>query len=196
MSQDALACACEVIGIDEAGDFRIVIPGLQVVKAGLGIKIVPSVAEGIVCGHGAGAGNQIAVRVVAVLGDVGAAAVHNPHHVTLQIGDVVVEGSVVLQRIGSAVGIVEEVQGVAAVGLSQKFATGIVIGMLDPVHGFGGSDAVSIVGKAQILRAVGGGLQIAVTPILYGMFFDTAREKALESRRFQGFYGKQRGLLV
>ena len=191
-----MPCACEVIGIDEAADFGVVIPGLQVVKATLGIKIVPSIAQGISRGHGAGAGNQVAVGIVAVLGDVGAAAVHNPHHVTLQIGDVVVEGSVVLQRIGSAVGIVEEVQGVAAVGFPEQFAAGIVIGMLDPVHGFGGADAVSIVGKTQVLRAVGGGLQIAVTPILYGMFFDTAREKALESRRFQGFYGKQRGLLV
>ena len=31
--------------------------------------------------------------------------------------------------------------------------------MLDSVHGFGGADAVSIVGKTQIFGAVGGGLQ-------------------------------------
>ena len=125
MAEDALAGGGEVIGIDEAGNFRIVISGLQVVKAALGIKIVPSVAQGIVCGHGAGTGNQIAVGIVAVFGNVGAAAVHDPHHIALEVCDVIVEGSIVFQRIRCSGGIVEEVQSVAAVGFPEQLAAGI-----------------------------------------------------------------------
>ena len=126
----------------------------------------------------------------------------------MQIGDVVVEGSIVFQRIRCSGGIVEEVQSVAAVGFPEQFPTGIEVRVLDPVHGFGGADSVSIVGKTQILRAVGGGFQpFALAPgegpggaivvaegvadgiyLNYTAFPLTPQEKkALESRRSQDF---------
>ena len=77
----------------------------------------------------------------------------------MQIGDVVIQCAIVLQRVGRAICIIEEVQGIAAVGFPEQLAAGIEVCVLDPVHSFGGADSVSIVGKTQILRAAGGGFQ-------------------------------------
>ena len=63
--------------------------------------------------------DQIAVRIVIVTRDYCALCIHDRHHVTLQVGDVVVENTIVLQCIGIAIGIVEEVQGVTAKGFPQ-----------------------------------------------------------------------------
>ena len=56
--------------------------------------------------------DQIAVRVVIVTCDYRALSVYNGHHVTLQVCDVIVERAIVLQCIGIAVGIIEEVQSI------------------------------------------------------------------------------------
>ena len=51
------------------------------------------------------------------------------------IGDVVVENTIVPQRIGIAIGIVEEVQGVAAEAFPQQFTTGIIADALNAING-------------------------------------------------------------
>ena len=46
VAEDALACACEVIGIDEAAEFGVVIAGLQIIETGFGIETLAGSAFG------------------------------------------------------------------------------------------------------------------------------------------------------
>ena len=96
-------------------------------------------SDGIFCGFVA---DQIAVRIVIVTCDYCALCIHDGHYIVLKIGDVVVENTIVLQRIGIAIGIVEEVQGVTAKGFSQQSATGIVVGVFNTVDCFGSANAI------------------------------------------------------
>ena len=105
--------------------------------------------------------DQIAVRIVIVTCDYRALSVYNGHHVALKVGDVIVENTIVLQRIGIAVGIIEEVQGVTAEAFPQQFTTGIIIGVLNTIDRFAGSQTVCIIGVADGIRAVAGGGQSA-----------------------------------
>ena len=70
--------------------------------------------------------DQIAVRIVIVTCDYRALSVYNGHYIALKIGDVVVENTIVLQRIGIAIGIVEEVQSIAVEAFPQQSPTGII----------------------------------------------------------------------
>ena len=100
--------------------------------------------------------DQIAVWIVIVTCDYRALSVYNGHYIALKIGDVVVENTIVLQRIGIAVGIVEEVQGVAAKAFPQQFTTGIIVGVLNTVDCLTGSQTVGIIGVADSIGAVAG----------------------------------------
>ena len=44
-----------------------------------------------------------------------------------------------------SIGIIEEIQGVAAVGFSKEFTSGIVVGMLGTIDGFAGSETVCVI---------------------------------------------------
>ena len=74
--------------------------------------------------------DQITVRIVIVTCDYCALCIHDGHYIALKIGDVVVENTIVLQRIGIAVGIIEEVHGVTAKGFSQQSVTCVIAGIL------------------------------------------------------------------
>ena len=54
-------------------------------------------SDGIFCRFVA---DQIAVRIVIVTCDYCALCIHNRHYIALQVGDVVAENTIVLQRIG------------------------------------------------------------------------------------------------
>ena len=105
--------------------------------------------------------DQIAVRIVIVTCDYRALCIHDGHYITLKIGDVVVENTIVLQRIGIAVGIIEEVQGVTAEAFPQQFTTGIIIGVLNSVDRFAGSQTVRVIGVADGIGSIAGGGQSA-----------------------------------
>ena len=62
-----------------------------------------------------------------------AGSIYQGYYVALQVGDIVVNRAIVLQRVRSAVGIIEEVQGIAAIGFPQQLITGIVISMSNSV---------------------------------------------------------------
>ena len=68
----------------------------------------------------------------------------------MQVCNVIVEGAVVLQRVGGTIGIVEEVQGVAAIGFSQKLITGIIISVDNSIDCLGQPLAVRIVGESNL----------------------------------------------
>ena len=100
--------------------------------------------------------DQIAVRIVIVTCDYRALSVYNGHHVTLQVGDVIVENTIVLQCIGIAIGIVEEVQSIAVEAFPQQFTTGIIIGVLNSVDRFAGSQTVRVIGVADGIGSIAG----------------------------------------
>ena len=66
-----------------------------------------------------------------------------------------------VQRIGMSVGIIEEVQRITAVSLSQKLASGIVIGMLSAVDCLGGTDSICIISVADGVSASAGSCESA-----------------------------------
>ena len=105
--------------------------------------------------------DQIAVRIVIVTCDYRALSVYNGHHIALKIGDVIVENTIIFQCIGIAIGIIEEVQGVAAKAFPQQFTTGIIIGVLNSVDRFAGSQTVRVIGVADGIGSIAGGGQSA-----------------------------------
>ena len=149
------------VRIDEAGHPGIVITGLQIVELSLRVKNISTVAQGVHVCQGAGGGENVAVWVVLVFRNHFSLCVNNGHDITLEIGDVVVQGSVMLDREGVTACVIEEIESIGAVGLSQQLTTSIVIGMHCAVDGFTGSQAVGIVGIADGVGAVGGGGKLA-----------------------------------
>ena len=70
--------------------------------------------------------------------------------VALEVGNVVVQGVVVLQCVGISAGIVEEVQGVTAAGLAQELAAGVVVAVGGAVvDGFAQPQSAGIVGEVE-----------------------------------------------
>ena len=105
--------------------------------------------------------DQIAVESIRIACNYCALCIHDGHYIALKIGDVVVENTIVLQRIGIAIGIVEEVQGVTAKAFTQQFTTGIIVGVLNTVDCLTGSQTVGVIGVADGISAIAGGGQSA-----------------------------------
>ncbi|MEE1327184.1 MAG: hypothetical protein UHS47_01410 [Oscillospiraceae bacterium] len=80
--------------------------------------------------------DQIAVESIRIACNYCALCIHDGHHVTLKVGDVIVERAIVLQRIGNSVGIVEEVQRIAAEAFPQQSATGILRSVFNAIDYF------------------------------------------------------------
>ena len=105
--------------------------------------------------------DQIAVESIRIACNYCALCIHDGHYIALKVGDVVVENTIVLQCIGIAIGIIEEVQGVAAKAFPQQFTTGIIIGVLNSVDRFAGSQTVRVIGVADGIGSIAGGGQSA-----------------------------------
>lgn len=107
---------------------------------------VTAIARGIdICQSSRGR-DGFAVRIILIACHHGAAAVYDAHHITLEVGDIVVDGAVVLQGIGGSISIVEEIQGVGAVGFPHQPATGVQIVVGNAVYGFTGAQPFQVVG--------------------------------------------------
>ena len=165
MSQDTLACRRKCVRIEESADAGIIISGLEVIEFGLLVVYVATVAQGVdhaegISKHSGGAQN-VAIRVIFVAHNNCARSVHDGHYVTLEIGDVIVGSTVVLQRIGLSAGGVEEVEGIASISLPEEFTAGVHVGMLHAVDGFTCTDTVGIIGVAYVGRSVAGGCKLS-----------------------------------
>ena len=64
-----MSSGCVGVGVEKAADRGIIIPALQVVQTGLGIKVIAAVADGVDAGHRAAGAEQLAPGVVAVVRD-------------------------------------------------------------------------------------------------------------------------------
>ena len=125
------------VGVEEAAQLGVVVAGLEVVQTGVDVIIIRSVAQGVIRSQGAcqgaGGAEHLAVGTVGVTDNGGAGGIYDVQDIALEIGDVIVQGAVVLDGIGGTHSIVEEVQGVAAIGFPQQLITGIVISMSNSV---------------------------------------------------------------
>ena len=83
--------------------------------------------------------------------------IRNGHYVALKVGDVIVEDTIVLQRIGIAMGIVEEVHGVTTEAFPQQLAAGVIVAVHNTVDCLTGSQTVCVIGVADGIGAVVGG---------------------------------------
>ena len=130
MANNALASSCIAIRINEPTNGGIIVSALEVIEASLPVVDIPTVAQRVDICQGARSGNDFPVGVIVVACDSVLAGVHNPHHVPLEVGDVVVHRAVVLHGIGQAAGIVEEVNGIGAPGHAHQLTAGVVVALV------------------------------------------------------------------
>ena len=143
------------VRINEPTNGGIIVSALEVVEAGLPVVDIPTVAQRVDICQRAGCGNDLAIGVVVVACDNVLAGVHNPHHVTLEVGDVIIRRAIVLHGIGQAAGIVEEVNGIGSPGHAHQLTAGVVVTVGGAVHGLAGSQSAGIIGEAQAVGSVG-----------------------------------------
>ena len=156
MSNNALPGRCIRVRIDKSTNCRIVIPALEVVESGFLVVDVPTIPQGVDICQSASSRKNLAIGVIVVACDNVLAAIHNPHHVTLEVGDIIVDCAVVLHGVGCTIGIIEEVNGIGSPGHAHQLAAGVIIAVSGATHSLAGSQAVCIVGKAQAAGSVGG----------------------------------------
>jgi len=106
MTDNALPGSCIAIRINEPADGGIIVSALEVIEASFLVVNIPTVAQRVDICQGARCGNDLAIGVVVVACDSVLAAIHNPHHVPLQVGDVIIRRAVVLHGVGCTIGIV------------------------------------------------------------------------------------------
>lgn len=127
IAQEALAGGGESIRVDEAADGGVVVAGLEVIETCFGVVDISTVTQRVMGteggSHGAGRAKELAPCVIGVLDNRCAAGIQNGGNITLNIGGIVVVGTVVGDGQGSAGRVIGKVQGIAAYGhLAQAAA--------------------------------------------------------------------------
>ena len=116
---------------------------------------------------GAGGLDGIAVGVIFVVGSGGTVDIHQPDHIALQVGDVVVNSVVITGCIalphgdGSAVDIVEEIKDVVPIGHPGKLRTDIVVVINYTIDSLAGTQTVMVIGVTDTIGAVGCSCQLS-----------------------------------
>ena len=90
------------------------------------VEDVAAVAQRVNVGMRAEGRGGLAVGIVPVAGSNVAVDIHQPDHVALGIGNVVVDIPVLQQHEGRAVLVIEEVQDIVTVSLSDQLAAAIL----------------------------------------------------------------------
>lgn len=141
-----MACRSVGIGADKSTSLRVVVTGQTIIELGFVIVVVATVAQGVDACHRTRCGNDLAVGVIFVgrYGDT--VTVDQTNDVALQVQNVVVICSVVLQRERPSVGIVEEVQVIVTVEFPHQLAIVVNIN--------GGFAAYGLCGAQAVLRVV------------------------------------------
>ena len=74
--------------------------------------------------------NNSPIGVIRITANYGAVCIDDLDHIALQIGDVVISGTVMLYGVGGAIGVIEEIQNVGIVDFPQQFPiVAIVVGV-------------------------------------------------------------------
>ena len=132
------------------------------------VEVIPSIPQRIDACQFAGGGNDVAEGVVFVAGNYCAGGIDQLHHIALEVSDVVIHRAIMLQSKGGAAGIVEEVQGVGAVGFPQQLAAGVVVGVGRAVYSLRCADTVVVIGIGDGMASTDGFDQIPALGPLKG----------------------------
>ena len=146
-----MPCACKLIRIDETADAGIVVTALQVVEPGFSVVVLATVANGIDSSHGAVGINHIAPGIVAILCDGCTGAVDDPDNITLLVQNIDVVCTVVLEGIGQTAVIVDDIQDIAAPGLTNDLTIQSQVVVSHTVNSLAVTDASHIVGVLDLV---------------------------------------------
>ena len=109
---NALSCGNKSIRADEPPELRVIVPAVQVIKPGLGVVIVPPIAERILVAHGVAGGvgdGAFAPGVVAVLShDLPRGGPDDGNDIPLQVVEIVEQHGPVGEAHALAGAVVEE----------------------------------------------------------------------------------------
>ena len=165
---NTLSCGNKSVCTDKSPELRVIIPAVEIIKAGFGIVIIPPVAEGILVAHGVAGGvgdGTLAPGVVAVLGhNLSGSSPDNGNNIPLQVVEIVEQHGPVGEAYALAGAVVDEAhdrfpgllrQNLGAV--EEKFRGGAV-------DCFGRADAVGVVLIAVGVAAVGDFPQLTALP--------------------------------
>ena len=123
---NALSCGNKSVHTDEPPELRVIVPAVQVIQPGLGIVIIPPVAEGILVAHGVAGGvgdSALAPGVVAVGGnDLAGGGADDGYNVSLQVVEVVEQHGPVGKAHALAGAVVDEAHDAVAGFLRQDLA--------------------------------------------------------------------------
>ena len=129
VANKALTGGGVAVRIYEPSCGRVIIAGLEVIEAAFGIVVVATVTERVLVGQFTGSGEEFAVGVVGITCYGISAGVHQAHDIALQVGHIIVGGSIDLHSVRFTGVIVEEVVGfrgpVGRYLLLQQLPTGI-----------------------------------------------------------------------
>ena len=104
-----------VIRADKPPELRAIVPAVEVIQPGLGVVIIPPVAEGILFAHGVAAGigdGALAPGIVAVSGDhLARSGPHDGDDIPLHVVEVIIQRVAVGKAHPLARAVVEEQHG-------------------------------------------------------------------------------------
>ena len=153
------------IRIDEAASFGVIIPGLEIIQAGFGIVDIATVAEGVIFAEGigkvTGSGQDITPSIVGILNNSYTGVVQDSNHITLQIGNIVVNSAVVGNGHRHSAGIVGKEQGIATDRHLAQLATIVNIPVDSTAICPLGSHTVCVIGIAPSDTFLGQGSQLS-----------------------------------
>ena len=160
------------VNVDKPTELRVIIPAVQVIKPGLGVVIIPSVAERIFVAHGVAGGvgyGAFAPGVVAVLShDLPRGGPDDGDDIPLDIVEIVEQHSTVGKAHALAGAVVEEPHN-AVPGLLRQNLTAVEEEFRGgSIHRLAGADAVSVVLIAVGVAAVGDFPQLPAHPGVAG----------------------------
>ena len=161
-----------VIRADKPPEFRAIVSAVEIVQPGLGIVVVPPVAEGILVAHGVAGGvgdRAVAPGVVAVLGhNLSGSSPDDGNNIPLDIVEVVEQHGPVGKAHALAGAVVEEPHDRIPGLLRQNLAAVEEEFRCGAVDCLGRSNAVSVVLIAVGIAAVGDFPQLPAHPGVAG----------------------------
>ena len=169
------------ISICPSTNLRIVITAGYIVQFCFGVVDIAPVAEGVVGAQGgcqgAGDGEGFAPGVIGVGNHRASRSVQDCRHIPLQVGGVVVGGAVVGHGHGNAIGVVGEVQGVAAYGHLAELTAVVDIAIGHRAVGTADSHTVLVIGISPGGAVLGDGCQLPA--MLPGVLSHAIRQGAV-----------------
>ena len=165
---NTLSCGNKSVCTDKSPELRVIIPAVEIIKAGFGIVIIPPVAEGILVAHGVAGSvgdSAFAPGVVVVLGhNLSGSSPDNGNNIPLDIVEVVEQHGPVGKAHALAGAVVDEAHDAVAGFLRQDLAAVEEKFRGGAVDRFAGADAVGVVLIAVGVAAVGDFPQLTALP--------------------------------